>query len=415
MKKFFVIWISQAASLFGSAIVQFALAWHLTQETGSATILATAVLVALLPQIILGPFIGPYIDRWNRKKIIIISDFFIALVTAGLIILFLTDTIQVWHIYIAMVARATGGAFQFPAMAASIPLIVPEKHLARAAGLNQMLNGVINIAAPPAGALLMATLSMHWVLAVDIVTALIAIGCIFLVAIPQPERTTLSVKASAFTDMIQGFRYIWSWKGLTIFMGIITLLHIFTTPAFALLPVFVTENLGGDVMKLGWLSSAFGIGTITGGLIIGVWGGFKRRIITSLMGIFIAGLATIGLGFTTISLFFLGLGATFLMGIGFSICDAPLIAIFQSVIDKDIQGRVFSLIGSVSAAMTPLGLAVAGPVADSIGTRFLLYAAGAAIIFTGIACICIPSIMNLEKHVINGSSHSLKVDTDATF
>ncbi len=398
MKKFFVIWISQAASLLGSSIVNFALAWYLTRETGSATVLATAVSISLLPQIFLGPFIGPYIDRWNRKKIIIISDSLIAVITAGLVVLFFADVIQIWHIYVAMILRATGNAFHFPAMAASIPLIVPEKHLARVAGLNQMLQGVVNIIGPPVGAMMMETLPVYGVLAVDIVTAAIAVLCILFITIPQPVRTTLASSTSAITDMVQGFRYLWSWRGFSLLLGLFTLLHIFTTPAFVLLPVFVTEYLESDVLKLGWLNSAFGFGAIAGGLIIGVWGGFKRRIITSLMGLFISGMSIIWLGFTTVDLFFLGITAAFLVGLGFTFCDAPLIAIFQSAIDKDMQGRVFSLIASITAITAPLGLAVAGPVADVIGTRFLLYIAGAAVIATGAACIFFPSIMNLEKY-----------------
>ena len=185
MKKFIVIWISQAASLLGSSVVNFALAWYLTQETGSATILATALMVALLPQIFLGPFIGPYIDRWDRKKIIIFSDSFIAVVTIGLVILFFTDTIQIWHIYFSMIARSIGGTFHFPAMGASIPLIVPKKHLARVAGLNQMLGGIVNIIGPPAGALMMEAMPIYGVLAVDIVTAIIAVGLISLITIPN--------------------------------------------------------------------------------------------------------------------------------------------------------------------------------------------------------------------------------------
>ena len=138
-------------SLLGSALVEFALAWYLTIQTGSATILATAVMVALLPQVILRRFIGPLIDRWNRKRIMIGADLAIALITVGLVLLFYLDTIQVWHIYVAMIARAIGQSFHFPAMQATIPLIVPAKHLVRISGLTQMFQGIINIAAPPAG------------------------------------------------------------------------------------------------------------------------------------------------------------------------------------------------------------------------------------------------------------------------
>lgn len=398
MKKFFVIWVSQAASLIGSSIVNFALAWYLTQKTGSATILATATMIAILPQIILGPLIGPYIDRWDRKKIIIISDSFVALVTAVLVVLFFTETIQIWHIYIAMITRSVGGTFHFPAMAASIPLIVPKQHLARVAGLNQMLGGVINIIGPPAGALLMETLPMYGVLAVDILTAITAVGLISLIGIPKPLRTTLLENASVISDMMQGFRFIWSWKGLAILLGLASLSNFFLVPAFNLTPLFVAEHLENDVLKLGWLNSAFGIGIISGGLILGVWGGFKKRIYTVILAICVEGISAVGFGFTTPGSFFLGLSCAFLIGTGVAMANGPLTAIFQSVIPHDIQGRVFTIMGAVSAAATPLGLAMAGPLADIVGTRSLYYIAGIGTFISGIVFIFIPAVMNLENY-----------------
>ncbi len=128
---FFTIWTGQAFSLFGSSLVQFALVWWLTKETGSATVLATATLVALLPQIIFAPFIGALIDRWNRRLIMIVADGSIALVTALLFYLFVTDQVQVWQIYVVMFIRSFGGAFHQPAMTASTSLMVPDKYLAQ--------------------------------------------------------------------------------------------------------------------------------------------------------------------------------------------------------------------------------------------------------------------------------------------
>src|SRR4030042_1047171 len=273
MKKFFVLWSSQAASLFGSAIVTFALAWYLTRETGSATLRATALMVAIIPSVIIGPFVGPFIDRWDRKKIMIFADFYISLLTVVLVVLFYTHTVQIWHIYLIMAGRSIGDTFQSPALGASIPMIVPEKHLVRANGLFQMLQYAIRVVAPVAGAFLMETLSMQWVLSVDIFTAVIAIACLLPLMIPRPPRTTLAVKANYFGDMRQGFRYIWEKPGLKWLIGMMALLIFFVTPASSLIPVLVNEHLGGDVIKLGWLGSASGIGGIMGGLLLGVWGG----------------------------------------------------------------------------------------------------------------------------------------------
>jgi MFS transporter, DHA3 family, macrolide efflux protein len=356
------------------------------------------MLIALLPQIVLGPFIGPFIDRWNRKRIMIIADLLVSFFTVGLVVLFWSGQIQVWHIYVALLARSIAGSFQWPALQASIPLIVLEKQLARAAGLGQMLNGIISIAAPPAGALLLSVLPMQGVLAIDIGTALVAVSCLVVIMIPQPERTTLRGTAlSPMSDMVAGFRYIWSWRGLMILGALGALINFFLIPVFSLLPIFVTKNLGGDVLRLGWLESAFGVGIIAGGLILGIWGGFKRGILTIFLGLVIASVSVIGLGFTTVGLFIMGTVFCFLIGAGLSMSNGPVMAMMQKIVAKDMQGRVFSLLGSITAAMSPLGLAITGPVADAIGIGPLYIIAGAATLLVVVSGLFMPDVMNLDK------------------
>jgi MFS transporter, DHA3 family, macrolide efflux protein len=397
MKKFFVIWASQAASIFGSSIVGFALAWYLTKETGSATVLATAMLLNFLPQVVLGPFTGPFIDRWNRKLIIIFADLFTALLTLALVLLFLTDTIQVWHIYVAMIGRAIGGTFQWPAVSASIPMIVPEKHLARANGLNMTLQGIINIISPPAGAFLMEALPMQSVLSVDIITAAIAITCIIPLAIPQPPRTTLSAKPNMIGDMVQGFRYILSWRGLLMLFILFALMNFFAAPLVSLMPLFVTEHLGGEVLRYGWMGTAMGIGTVAGGLLIGAWGGFKRKIVTVFTGVILECNAIIIMGFTTESVYFIAVASMFIIGAGMAVSNSPIGAILQTVVARDVQGRVFSLLNSVSFAMMPLGLAVTGPVADAIGIRPMFFITGGAILLLVLFGFLSKDLMNMEN------------------
>jgi DHA3 family macrolide efflux protein-like MFS transporter len=311
-------------------------------------------------------------------------------------VLFSLNAVQVWHIYAAMALRAIGQTFHFPALQAAIPMIVPEKELSRAAGLNQLLYGLITIAGPPFGALLLGLLPMQSVLLVDILTAIIAVGCLLLVHIPQPLKTASVIKPSVIGDMKAGFRYIWDWRGLTILIGVSVVITFFLTPAFTLLPILVTRFLEGDVLKLGWLNSAFGIGMIAGGLILGVWKGFKRRMYTCLMGVIIAGAATVGLGTTSLGKFLPGVISCFFMGLGLSFTNGPIMAIMQARIDKDMQGRVFSLTNSISSAATPLGLAFAGPVADAIGIQTLYYIAGAAILLVCLVSFISPSLMNLD-------------------
>jgi MFS transporter, DHA3 family, macrolide efflux protein len=398
MKKFFIIWISQAFSIFGSAVVGFALAWYLTKETGSATVLAVSLMLNFIPAVVLGPFIGPLIDRWKRKYIIMFADAFTALLTVGLVILFLTDAIQVWHIYVAMAGRAVGNAFQGPAIGASIPMIVEEKHLTRANGLNMTLNGLINIVGPPAGAFLMEVLPMQGVLSVDIITAVIAIGCIIPLAIPQPPRTTLSAKLDIIGDMKQGFRYIASWRGLLILVIFFAVLNFFSAPLIALMPLYVTQHLHGEVWLYGWLVTAMGIGTITGGLLIGIWGGSKRKIVTMFVGIGIECIAIIVMGAINSSLSYVALAMMLVIGGGMAISNAPIGAILQSTVARDAQGRIFALLGTISGAMMPLGLIFTGPLADAIGVRSIFFIIGIILITVTAAATFFRSLVHMEDH-----------------
>jgi len=184
---FFTLWSGQAVSLFGSQLVQFALVWWLTQKTGSATVLATATLVAILPNVLLGPVAGVLVDRWNRRLIMMGADALVALTTVGLALLFALGVVQVWHVYLAMLIRAAAGTFQFPAMQASTSLMVPNEQLSRISGLNQTLQGLLNIAAPPVGALLLGLLPLQGILAIDVGTALFGILPLFFIAVPQPQ------------------------------------------------------------------------------------------------------------------------------------------------------------------------------------------------------------------------------------
>ncbi|MGW8181499.1 MAG: MFS transporter, partial [bacterium] len=171
MVPFLIIFSGQAFSLLGSRLVQFALVWHLTAQTGSAQVLSMASIAAIVPQVVIAPFAGALVDRWNRRRVMMISDSLIAGAILVLAVLFAFGKVEVWHIYAVMLFRSAGGAFQWPAMQASTSMMVPKEHLSRVAGLNQSLQGLASILAPPAGALLLELFPIQYVLAVDVATA----------------------------------------------------------------------------------------------------------------------------------------------------------------------------------------------------------------------------------------------------
>ncbi len=398
--RFFTIWSGQAVSLFGSSLVQFALVWYLTRESGSATVLAIATFFAMLPQIVLGPIAGALVDRLNRRIIIMIADGVIMLATLGLVFLFASGTIEIWHIYAMMFLRGLGGAFHWPAMQASTSLMVPKKHLARIAGMNQTLQGAINIVAPPTGAILIEIISTQNVLLIDVVTALFAIFPLFFIPIPQPVREN-GQKASEtrfWQDLKEGFTYVASWPGLLGILIMITMINFLLSPTGALMPLLVTKYFGGGALQFGLMDSFWGGGVILGGVLLSVWGGFKRKIATSMMGLIGIGIGIMLVGFAPASAFNLALGGMFLAGIMVAFANGPLMAIIQSSVRPDMQGRVMSLVGSAAMAMSPLGLLIAGPVSDWLGIRTWYWIGGGLTLLMGIVAFFIPAIMNVESN-----------------
>ena len=401
--RFFTIWTGQAFSLFGSSLVQFALVWWLTQKTGSATVLATSTMAALLPQIILGPFAGAFVDRWNRRIIMIVADASIALATVFLIYLFATDQVQVWHIYVIAAIRSLGGAFHHPAMTSSTSLMVPEKHLARVAGANQTLQGLISIFAPPLGALLLELFSTQNVLFIDVGTAMLAVLPLLFIPIPQPPRQALQVngivnKTSYWHDLKEGFTYVAKWKGLLGLILLAMLLNFLLVPSSSFLPLVITKIFKGGAAELGWVEAVFGIGVIAGGITLSIWGGFKRRIVTSFSGIIGIGMGIVLVGFIPANMFYLLLAANLLVGFTQVFANGPLSAILQSAVAPEMQGRVFSLLGAGATAMMPLSLLIAGPISDQFGIRFWYIFGGTICILMTIAATFVPAIMNIENN-----------------
>jgi len=401
MTAFLVMWGGQVFSLVGSQLVQFALVWYLTATTGSATVLALATLVALLPQIFLSPVAGALVDRWNRRMVLMVADGAIALATIGLAALFAFDAVQVWHIYLLMFIRAAGAAFHWPAMQASTSLMVPEKHLSRVAGLNQALWGMAGILAPPLGAILLDVLPMQGILAIDVGTAVLAIIPLLFIAIPNPQRQedpqSRAEKSSVLTDLRQGLRLVWSWPGLAMIIVIATLINLLIVPAISLMPILVTDHFGGAALQLAWMEAAWGIGMVLGGILMGVWGGFKRRMMTALLGLIMMGVGLAAVGFVPPTAFKLALAAMFLGGIMNPVVNGSVFAALQASVPADMQGRVFTLLMSGSAAMAPLSLAIAGPLADTFGVQIWFAVGGLLTLSIGIGSAFVPDLMNFEE------------------
>jgi len=399
---FFTIWTGQALSLLGSQLVQFALIWYLTVETGSATVLATASLVGLLPRVVFGPIVGTFVDRWNRRRTMLLADATITLATILLAVLFALDMVTIWHIYLLMFVRSLAGSFHGNAMSASTSLMVPVEHLTRIQGINQMLNGGLSVVAAPLGALLLELLPLQGILAIDVITAAFAIVPLFFIKVPQPERIERQQndpenKTTVLQDFKEGLQYMAAWPGLLVIALMAILINFLMTPAFSLMPLLIKNYFGGGAIELGWVESAAGIGVITGGALLGIWGGFKRRILTTFFGLFGMGISILVMASAPPTKILWLIGAALFMGVMQPITNGPIGAIMQSTVSPDMQARVFSLLSSLASGMAPIGLIIAGPISDRVGIQAWFWLGGTICILMAVIGIFIPAVMNIEE------------------
>lgn len=411
---FYSMWGGQKLSLLGSMLVSFGLIWFLTEKYQSATVLSMASMAGLLPRVLLSPFIGPFIDRWDRKKTMIVADATVALVTLVLSFLFFFDVVEIWHIYLALFLRSAFGAFHHLASYSTTPLMVPKEKLTNISGLDQSFSGGMNIASGPLGAILLGLVKVQGLLLIDVFTALIAIGILVFVKVPSPDHSvteddSVSPMNVYMNELKLGFKYIFSWKGLIVLTAGSVILNFLITPGVALLALMTTEHFHKGALELGLLEAAFGMGVLLSGLLLSVWGGFKEKMKTVALGVFMMGIGLLLFGISPEGQILYGYVAVALIGISLVMVNAPVNGSLQENIHPEMQGRVASLTSSLCSLGTPIGLMIAGPVSDAVGieTWFLI----SGIIFIAMAPIYL--FNKSLKSLVNG--HPLNGDMEKEF
>jgi DHA3 family macrolide efflux protein-like MFS transporter len=196
--------------------------------------------------------------------------------------------------------------------------------------------------------------------------------------------------------MVEGFRFVWSWTGLAVIIGAAMAINFLMNPAFALLPLLVSKHFEGGAPELSWMEAAMGTGMIIGGIILGVWGGFKRRIITALVGLVVMGALVMAIGFVPSTLLAAAIALNFGTNLVNPIVNGSFGAIIQATVPADRQGRVFSILIALATLAAPVGLLIGGPVADAFGVQTWFIVSGVACALLGGALFLVPSVVNIE-------------------
>lgn len=375
--------ISQGITLFGSSIVQMAIIWQVALETSSGFWLTVLTLSSTIPQMILSFFGGVWADRYSRKRLIILADGGIAVVTLVLALVFMfgkTATILPLLVLVSTL-RSVGSGIQTPAVSAVIPQIVPEEQLIRYNGINSSMMAIVQFASPAVAGAVLSIGSFHWLLLLDVATAMIGISLLSFVTITNLKKAEQS-EQTFFADMKAGISY--AAKELVVKRLLLTYgAFIFLSVPSSFLTVLMIERTFGNSYTYLTVNEMAGFaGMVLGGILLGTWGGFKQRTKTLVFGLVCFGTFSLVLGFTYT--FWLFAVMMFLMSFFIPVVQTATTTMLQEHVPEEKQGRIFGLLGAMYSGFMPLGTAIFGPLADVLKIQWLVIGCGVSLVILGL-------------------------------
>lgn len=348
-------------------MTHFALVIWTWQETGQATALALMGFFIFAPSVLLSPVAGALVDRLNRKLVMMLSDLASGLATIVMLGLYLTGSLEVWHLYVLGAWSGAFNAFQFPAYSAAISTMLPKAQYTRASGMLSLVNSTAEIAAPVLAGVLLVFIGIGGIFIIDIATFCFALITLLFVHIPQPKASDegLKSRSNLWRESLYGFSYILKRRGLLSLQFVFTAVNLSATFGMIILAPMILARTENNELMLASVQSALGFGGLAGGLLLSLWGGPKRRIHGVLIGMAASGL----LGYAVV-----GAGQSlqvWLIGAFFSMFFIPILnganqAIWQAKVSPDIQGKVFATRRLIAQISGPIAMLLAGPLADRV-------------------------------------------------
>jgi MFS family permease len=364
---FYLLTVTQVLSLVGSRMTGIAVGIRVFGDTGAAAPVLLTSFFSALPMMVGGGFAGALIDRWERRTVLIVSDVGQALGTALLLASFLSGRFQLWHLYSLALLQGLLAMFQRPAMDASVTMLVPEGHRDRANTIRQMAGPAAGMLAPVVTGLVYAGVGVDGVIAVDLVTCVVAVTAVSLTRIPQPRLTAegRAAAGSIWREMLAGFRFLWQRRILLYLMLYAALINFLLAGPISLTTPYIL-TLTGSEEKLGILLATMNAGMLVGGIAVGIWGGTRPRIHGIMLGLLFRALwlAIYGVVRQPVAM---GLALFFVFSTN-ALVDASFMSILQLKVPADMQGRVFALLFQMMYVANPLSLLLTGLLVDQVLT-----------------------------------------------
>ena len=366
MFGFTLVWLGQIISVLATNMSVFALTIWVFEKTGSATALGLMQVFFITPLLIVTPFAGVMVDRYNRKLMMMVSDLTAGLATISILVLQALGMLEVWHLYAAAVFQGLGNAFQWPAYSAAISTMIPKEQYGRANGMMSLIDMGPGVLAPMLAGALLPIFGLTGILSLDVVTFLLAVLILLFVHIPQPPRTeeALQGQGNILKEAVFGFRYIFARPSLLGLQLVFFFGNLCSGIAFTVLAPMILLRTGNDSVSLGFVQSAGAIGGVLGGIAMSAWGGFKRKVHGVLGGWIICSFFFALMGLGTWVPFWVAMNA--LSALFIPLINGSNQAIWQTKVAPDVQGRVFSARTLIAWMTNPISPVIAGTLADYV-------------------------------------------------
>ncbi|WP_261810389.1 MFS transporter [Levilactobacillus humaensis] len=399
-RNIYLFLTSQFLSGITSMVVQYAIIWYLTKQTGSATVLSFATLLGMIPMVVLSPFVGPFVDRLNKKLLLIVPDVVAAIFA---IILSISGTIQshfpLWLVFVSLFVRAVAQTFQMPTVQAIMPTMIPADQLTKLNGQLGMVQSANMIIAPALGAFLFALIPINYLILLDVVGAIIGISILWAVRIP--EHPVIDDPVRVLSDAKFGLTRLRNTRGLWAITLLGALFTLFFMPAASLYPLMTMSYFHGTVGQAGLIEVVFSAGMLAGGAIIGIFGNWQDRMRPIIWSTIVLGIAFGAGGFLPGNqrsfIWFVAFNA--LAGLMGPFFNTLLMAMIQQTFPAAELGRVLGVLNSIMSLTGPVGLIFAGPLADNIGVQKLFIIGGIGALFCGLMMLVMPSVRTYDQRL----------------
>jgi len=353
--------------------------------------------MGFLPYAVIGPFIGILVDRYNRKAVIIAADLTVASAAAVLPLAAMHSELPLWMIMAVLFIRSVGSAFHSTALNAATPMLVPAEELTKCAGYSQSVQSLSYVLSPALAAVLYSIWPLSALAGLDVAGALAASGAVAMVRIPELEAEQRSTKPNWWDELREGFTALRKDKGLFALLMVGTLYMLIYMPINALYPLMSMDYFGGTPVHLSITESAYALGMLVGGLVLGLAGSVKKRIPLVAGSIMVMGLSLTVSGLLRSNQFIVFAMCCAAMGLSVPFFSGIHTALFQERISPEYLGRVFSLTGSIMSLSMPLGLTISGIFADGVGVQRWFLLSGIVIIGVSMLCVALPAIRDLDR------------------